>query len=59
MGQIIASAIHRLNISVLEGMNNKIKVIQRMADGYQDNDDFFLKIKTAFIDNNIILIFSE
>lgn len=28
---IIASATHRLNTSVLEGMNNKIKVIERMA----------------------------
>ncbi|HDU6294035.1 TPA: transposase [Klebsiella aerogenes] len=45
---IIASATHRLNTSVLEGMNNKIKVIKRMAYGYRDNDYFFLKIKAAF-----------
>lgn len=45
---IIASATHRLNTSVLEGMNNKIKVIKRMAYGYRDNEYFFMKIKAAF-----------
>ena len=45
---IIASARHRLNTSVLEGMNNRIKVIKRMAYGYRDSDYFFLKIKAAF-----------
>jgi transposase len=45
---IIASATHRLNTSVLEGMNNKIKVMKRMAYGYRDNDYFFMKIKAAF-----------
>ncbi|MFC6363361.1 transposase, partial [Tatumella punctata] len=45
---IIASATHRLNTSMLEGMNNKIKVLKRMAYGYRDNDYFFLKIKVAF-----------
>ncbi len=45
---IIASARHRLNTSVLEGMNNRIKVIKRMAYGYRDSNYFFLKIKAAF-----------
>lgn len=45
---IIASARHRLSTSVLEGMNNRIKVIKRMAYGYRDADYFFLKIKAAF-----------
>ena len=45
---IVSSATHRLNTSVLEGMNNRIKVIKRMAYGYRDNDYFFLKIKAAF-----------
>lgn len=45
---IIASARFRLQTSVLEGMNNRIKVIKRMAYGYRDNDYFFLKIKAAF-----------
>lgn len=45
---ILASSIHRLNTSVLEGMNNKIKVIKRMAYGFRDSSYFFLKIKHAF-----------
>lgn len=45
---IISSAIYPLNTSVLEGMNNKIKVIKRMAYGFRDNEYFFLKIKAAF-----------
>lgn len=48
VGGIIASARHRLNTSILEGMNNKIKVIKRMVYGYRDNDYFFLKIKAEF-----------
>jgi transposase len=45
---IVASAQFRLQTSVLEGMNNRIKVIKRMAYGYRDNEYFFLKIKAAF-----------
>jgi transposase len=45
---IIASARFRLQTSVLEGMNNRIKVIKRMAYGYRDTEYFFLKIKAAF-----------
>lgn len=45
---IAASALYRLNTSVLEGMNNRIKVIKRMAYGYRDSAYFFLKIKAAF-----------
>ena len=48
---IIASATYRLNTSVLEGVNNKIKVIKRMAYGFRDSDYFFLKIKAAFPGN--------
>ncbi|KAF0093312.1 MAG: transposase for insertion sequence element [Puniceicoccaceae bacterium 5H] len=45
---ILASARFPLNTSVLEGINNKIKVIKRMAYGYRDTEYFFLKIKYAF-----------
>lgn len=45
---IAASATFPLNTSVLEGMNNRIKVIKRMAYGFRDNDYFFMKIKAAF-----------
>jgi transposase len=48
---ILASAKYPLNTSVLEGMNNKIKVIKRKAYGYRDFDYFVLKIKAAFPGN--------
>jgi len=35
----------------LEGINNRIKVIKRMAYGYRDSEYFLLKIKTAFLGN--------
>lgn len=37
-----------LNTSVLEGINNKIKVIKRIAYGFRDDAYFFLKIRQAF-----------
>lgn len=45
---IISSARYPLHTSVLEGMNNRIKVIKRTAYGYRDTAYFFLKIKAAF-----------
>ena len=45
---IVASATYHLNTSLLEGVNNRIKVIKRMAYGYRDNSYFFLKIKDSF-----------
>jgi transposase len=45
---ILASARWPLNTSVLEGINNKIKVIKRMAYGFRDDEYFFLKIRAAF-----------
>lgn len=45
---IVSSARYRLNTSVLEGMNNRIKVIKRMAYGYRDTAYFFLKIRAVF-----------
>lgn len=37
-----------LNTGMLEGVNNKIKVIKRMAYGFRDDAYFFLKIRAAF-----------
>ncbi|HEY9175665.1 MAG TPA: transposase, partial [Verrucomicrobiae bacterium] len=37
-----------LHTSLLEGINNKIKVIKRAAYGFRDDDDFFLTIRQAF-----------
>ncbi|MGM0638980.1 MAG: transposase, partial [Pseudomonadota bacterium] len=48
MEGIVSSAQHRMNTSVLEGMNNRIKVIKRMAYGCRDTAYFFLKIRAAF-----------
>ncbi len=45
---ILASALFPMNSSILEGVNNKIKVIKRMAYGFRDSAYFFLKIKAAF-----------
>lgn len=45
---ILAHCRHPLNTSVLEGINNKIKVIKRMAYGFRDDEYFFLRIRQAF-----------
>lgn len=45
---ILASAIYPMNSSILEGVNNRIKVLKRMAYGFRDAAYFFLKIKDAF-----------
>lgn len=45
---ILAHCHYPLSTSLLEGMNNRIKVIKRMAYGYRDEAYFFLKIRAAF-----------
>lgn len=45
---ILAHCRYRLHTSLLEGINNKIKVIKRMAYGFRDEEYFFLKIRAAF-----------
>jgi transposase len=45
---ILAHCRWPLNTSVLEGINNKIKVIKRVAYGFRDDNYFFLKIRGAF-----------
>nr|WP_311567178.1 ISL3 family transposase [Photobacterium arenosum] len=45
---ITSSAVHALHTCRLEGMNNKIKVMKRMAYGYRDTGYFFLKIRSVF-----------
>ena len=37
-----------LGTNLIEGINNKIKVIKRMAYGFRDDAYFFLKIRAAF-----------
>ncbi len=48
---ILAHCRWPLHTSVIEGINNKIKVIKRMAYGFRDDDYFFLKIRAAFPGN--------
>ena len=45
---ILAHCKYPLHTSLLEGMNNKIKVIKRTAYGYRDEDYFFLQSRAAF-----------
>jgi len=48
---VLAHCVYPLHTSLLEGINNKIKVIKRMAYGYRDEAYFFLKIRAAFPGN--------
>ena len=43
---ITNAGIYHIRTSVLEGINNKIKVLKRVACGYRDY--FFLRIRSAF-----------
>lgn len=45
---ILAHSQWPLGTNLIEGINNKIKVIKRMAYGYRDDAYFFLKIRAAF-----------
>lgn len=45
---IINHARYPLHTSLVEGINNKIKVMKRTAYGYRDDAYFFLKIRAAF-----------
>lgn len=45
---ILAHTTWPLHTSLLEGVNNKIKVIKRMAYGFRDHQYFFLRILNAF-----------
>ncbi|SIQ31709.1 Transposase, partial [Alkalispirochaeta americana] len=48
MEGLLAHTRCRLNTGVLEGMNNKIKVIKRVTYGFRDDEYFFLRIRHAF-----------
>jgi len=45
---ILAHCRWPLGTNLVEGINNRIKVLKRMAYGYRDDDYFFLKIMDAF-----------
>ena len=40
-----------MNTSLPEGINNKAKVLKRMAYGFRGNDGFALKTRSAFTGN--------
>ena len=48
---ILAHCRWPLGTNLIEGINNKIKVIKRMAYGFRDDAYFFLKIRAAFPGN--------
>lgn len=48
---IIAHSQYAIHTSVIEGINNKIKVIKRRGYGYRDDEYFFLKLRAAFPGN--------
>jgi transposase len=45
---ILAHCRYPFGTNLIEGINNKIKVIKRMAYGFRDDQYFFLKIRAAF-----------
>jgi transposase len=45
---IVSHCRYPLHTGLVEGINNKIKVIKRMAFGFRDDAYFFLKIRAAF-----------
>ncbi|BDB29719.1 hypothetical protein Tamer19_38190 [Cupriavidus sp. TA19] len=48
---ILAHSGWPLGTNLVEGINNRIKVIKRMAYGFRDDHYFFLKIRAAFPGN--------
>lgn len=45
---VLAHCRYRMHTGTLEGINNKVKVIKRIAYGYRDQEYFFLKIRAHF-----------
>ena len=48
---ILARVRWPMHTGQLEGINNRVKVMKRIAYGYRDSNFFFLKIKAAFPGN--------
>jgi transposase len=45
---ILAHCLWPLGTNLVEGINDKTKVIKRMAYGFRDDACFFLEIRAAF-----------
>lgn len=41
--------LHKVSLGLVEGLNNKIRLIQRSACGYRDEDYLRLKIIASFM----------
>ena len=50
---ILSHCRYRIHTGFLEGVNNKIKVLKRVAYGYHDYEYLFLKIRGAFYKSEI------
>ena len=48
---ILAHCRRPTGTNIIEGINNTIKVIKRIAYGFRDDRYFFLKIRAAFPGN--------
>lgn len=48
---IVSRVCRPMHTGQLEGINNRVKVIKRMAYGYRDSGFFFMKIKSVFPGN--------
>jgi len=48
---VLAHCTYPFGTNLIEGINNKIKVIKRMAYGFRDDQYFFLRIRHAFPGN--------
>jgi len=49
---ILSHCRYPLHTGILEGINNRIKVLKRIAYGFRDEAYFFLKIRAAFPGNS-------
>jgi len=45
---ILAHCRFPIHTSLIEGVNNKIKLLKRIGYGYRDDAYFFLKIRSTF-----------
>jgi transposase len=48
---VLSHCSYPIHTSLIEGINNKIKLIKRMAYGFRDEEYFFLRIRAAFPGN--------
>ena len=52
---ITNSGLYHIRTNVLKGINNKIKVLKRVAYGFRELDFFFLRMKSIFKGKAVLL----